>query len=63
MGQRKKYDKAIKEQVVLHTLAEETIVSDKAKELGIHNSTVRECVKPINKMGQMPSHVEAWIHL
>lgn len=51
MGQRKKYDKAFKEQAVLRILAEETTVSDTAKELGIHYSTVREWVKHYKQDG------------
>lgn len=45
MGQGKKYDKALKEQIVLRILAEESTVSEAAKELGVHYTTVRDWVK------------------
>ncbi|WP_169089598.1 transposase [Paenibacillus sp. PL91] len=45
MGQGKKYDKAFKEQIVLRILAEESTVSEAAKELGVHYTTVRDWVK------------------
>jgi transposase len=45
MGQRKKFDKAFKEQVVLRILAEESTVADAAKELDVHYTTVRDWVK------------------
>lgn len=43
MGQRKKFDKAYKEQVVLRILAGESTVTDAAKE--VHYTTVRDWVK------------------
>jgi transposase len=45
MGERKKFDKAFKEQVVLRILSEETTITEMAKELGTHYSTVRDWVK------------------
>lgn len=42
MGQRKKYDKAFKEQVELGILAKESTISDLAAELGLHYTTVRD---------------------
>ncbi|SFM55370.1 transposase [Paenibacillus sp. 1_12] len=45
MGQRKKFDKAFKEQVVLRILAGETTFVDAAKELDVHYTTVRDWVK------------------
>lgn len=51
MGQRKKFDKAFKEQVVLRILAEETTASESAKELGVHYSTVRDWVNNYQKDG------------
>lgn len=45
MGQRKKFDKAFKEQTVAKILAGETTTGLMAKELGVHYSTVRDWVK------------------
>jgi len=45
MGQAKKFDKAFKEQVVLRILAQESTVSESAKEIGVHYTTVRDWVK------------------
>ncbi|WP_028611652.1 transposase [Paenibacillus harenae] len=45
MGQRKKFDKAYKEQVVLRIIAGESTVTDAAKELDVHFTTVRDWVK------------------
>ena len=50
MGQRKKFDKAFKEQVVLRILAKESTVGDAAKELDVHYTTVRDWVRRINVM-------------
>ena len=44
MGQRKKFDKAFKEHVVLRILAEESTMADTAKELNVHYTTVRDWV-------------------
>ncbi|KGT72825.1 transposase [Bradyrhizobium japonicum] len=51
MEQRKKFDKAFKEQVVLRILAEETTTSEAAKEIGVHYSTVRDWVKNYQQDG------------
>lgn len=40
MGQRKKFGKAFKRQVILRVLAEESTASETARELGVHYSTV-----------------------
>ncbi|MGO4546015.1 transposase [Paenibacillus sp. 2TAB23] len=45
MGQGKKYDKAFKEQGVLRIMAEESTDSEAAKEIGVHDTTVRDWVK------------------
>ncbi|KRE35630.1 transposase [Paenibacillus sp. Soil522] len=52
MGQRKKFDKAFKEQVVLRILAEESTASETAKELGVHYTTVRDWVKVYKQDGE-----------
>ena len=52
MGQRKKFDKAFKEQVVLRILAEEQTVADAAKELDVHYTTVRDWVKFYKRDGE-----------
>ena len=52
MGQRKKFDKAFKEQVVLRILAEESTVVDAAKELDVHYTTVRDWVKFYKRDGE-----------
>lgn len=51
MGQRKKFDKAFKEQVVLRILAEETTMSEIAREIGVHPTTVRDWVKNFKQDG------------
>ena len=52
MGQRKKFDKAFKEQVVLRILAEESTVADVAKELDVHYTTVRDWMKNYKRDGE-----------
>lgn len=52
MGQRKKFDKAFKEQAVLRILAEESTVADTAKELDVHYTTVRDWVKYFKRDGE-----------
>lgn len=52
MGQRKKFDKAFKEQVVLRILAGESTVVDTAKELDVHYTTVRDWVKFYKRDGE-----------
>ncbi|WP_171056508.1 transposase [Paenibacillus sinopodophylli] len=52
MGQGKKYDKAFKEQVVLRIVAEESTVSETAKDLGVHYTTVRDWVKVYKQDGE-----------
>lgn len=51
MGQRKKFDKAFKEQVVLRILAQESTVGDTANELGVHYTTVRDWVRYYKRDG------------
>ena len=45
VNQRKKFDKAFKEQAVARILSGESTTSMMAKELGVHYSTVRDWVK------------------
>jgi transposase len=52
MGQRKKFDKAFKEQVVLRILANEATVGDAAKELDVHYTTVRDWVRTYKRDGE-----------
>ncbi|MFC5651262.1 transposase [Paenibacillus solisilvae] len=52
MGQRKKFDKAFKEQVVLRILAKESTVDDAAKELDVHYTTVRDWVRTYKRDGE-----------
>lgn len=51
MPQRRKFDKAFKEQTVAKILAGETTTSIIAKELGVHYSTVRDWVKEYEQDG------------
>jgi transposase len=51
MTQRKKFDKAFKEQVVAKILVGETTTSQMAKELDVHYSTVRDWVKEYEQDG------------
>ena len=52
MGQRKKFDKAFKEQVVLRILANESTVGDAAKELDVHYTTIRDWVRYYKRDGE-----------
>jgi transposase len=52
MGQRKNYDKAFKEQVVLRILAEETTTREIAQELGVHYTTVRDWLEHYKRDGE-----------
>jgi transposase len=51
MGQRKKFDKAFKEQVVLRILAEESTIAEAANELDVHYTTVRDWVRYYKRDG------------
>ncbi|MFC5405767.1 IS3 family transposase [Cohnella soli] len=51
MGQRKKFDKAFKEQVVLRILANESTIVESAKELDVHYTTVRDWVRYYKRDG------------
>ena len=53
MGQRKKFDKAFKEQVVLRILANESTVGDAAKELDVHYTTIRDWVRYYKRDGEI----------
>jgi transposase len=52
MEQRKKFDKAFKEQVALRILAKESTVGDTAKELNVHYTTVRDWVRTYKRDGE-----------
>lgn len=43
MAERRKFDKAFREQTVLRILAQETTMSKMAEELGVHYTTIRDC--------------------
>ena len=51
MGERRKFDKAFKEQAVLRVLSGETTVSKMVQELDVHYSTVRDWVRYYKKDG------------
>lgn len=51
MNERRKFDKAFKEQVVLKITSVETTVSKMSEELGIHYSTIRDWVKNYKQDG------------
>ena len=51
MGERRKFDKAFKEQAVLRILSSETTVSKMAEELSVHYTTVRDWVRYYKKDG------------
>ena len=51
MGERRKFDKAFKEQAVLRILSGETTVSKMAEELSVHYTTVRDWVRYYKKDG------------
>jgi len=51
MGQRRKFDKAFKEQVVLRILSNESTIGDSAKELDVHYTTVRDWVRYYKRDG------------
>jgi len=51
MGERRKFDKAFKEQAVLRVLSGETTVSKLVQELDVHYSTVRDWVRYYKKDG------------
>lgn len=51
MGQRRKFDKAFKEQVVLRILSEGSSISELAKELNVHHTTIRDWLKDYKQDG------------
>lgn len=51
MAEVKRFDKAFKEQVVLKILSKDKTISDMAKELDVHYSTVRDWVKSYQQDG------------
>ncbi|MWC31380.1 helix-turn-helix domain-containing protein, partial [Paenibacillus sp. MMS18-CY102] len=52
MGQRKQFDKALKEQAVSRILAGEATMADTAKDLNVHYTTVRDWVKTYKLDGE-----------
>lgn len=51
MGERRTFDKAFKEQVVLRILSGDSTTSKMADEIGVHYTTVKEWVKNYKKDG------------
>jgi transposase len=51
MAEVKRFDKASKEQVVLKILSKDKTISDMAKELDVHYSTVRDWVRSYQQDG------------
>lgn len=51
MGERRKFDKAFKEQVALKVMSGETTVSKMADEIGVHHTTIREWVNSFKRDG------------
>ena len=51
MGERKTFDKAFKEQVVLRILSGDSTTSKMADEVGVHYTTVKEWVKNYKRDG------------
>ncbi len=49
MGERRKLDKAFKEQAVLRTLFGETTANKMAEELNVHYSTIRDWLRYYEK--------------
>ena len=51
MEERKKFDKAFKEQVTRRIIDKETTITKMAEELGVHYTTVRDWVRQYKKDG------------
>jgi transposase len=51
MGERKKFDKAFKEQVTRRIIDKETTITKMAEELDVHYTTVRDWVRQYKKDG------------
>lgn len=51
MGERRTFDKAFKEQVVLRILSGESTTSKMADEVGVHYTTVKEWIKNYKRDG------------
>lgn len=51
MGERRTFDKAFKEQVVLRILSGDSTTSKMAEEVGVHYTTVKEWVKNYKRDG------------
>lgn len=52
MRERRKFDKAFKEQAAMRVISGEITVSNLADELGMHHTTVREWVKNYKRDGE-----------
>ena len=52
MEQRRKFDKAFKEQVVLRILSKESTIREAATELNVHYTTVRDWVRFYKQDGE-----------
>jgi len=52
MTERRKFDKAFKEQAVLRILSKETTMAKMADELGVHYTTVRDWVQYYKRDGE-----------
>lgn len=52
MTERRKFDKAFKEQVVTRIISNEATVSKMAEELGLHYTTVRDWVRTYKANGE-----------
>jgi len=52
MVERKKFDKAFKEQVAIRVVSGEKTVSEMADELGVHYTTVRDWVRSYKRDGR-----------
>lgn len=51
MGERKKFDKAFKEQVTRRIIDKNTTITKMAEELGVHYTTVRDWVRQYKRDG------------
>ena len=52
MRERRKFDKAFKEQAAMRVISGEITISKMADELGVHHTTVRDWVKNFKRDGQ-----------
>lgn len=52
MSERRKFDKAFKEQVVIRIISKETTIGKIAEELGVHHTTLRDWVRNYKADGE-----------